>query len=195
MKIGTRAFSRSLITNQHAKFEMANLIQQTKMKIWLDSDDNLYFGISKVTDYKSSLKIPKFKMAASMVDQNPKKCGFVTSNFENHRVYYIQLVFLILVHYIGTAIFIFRIFTINLHWVTRKTPQYLFPSAWSKFFRFIEPYWIRLIEFLNFLSKFVFSDFKRPSVHGDLSRPSDVLKTSMSVWLMAFGCFMSLGRL
>ena len=42
------------------KFEIADLIWQTKMQNLLDWDDILYAGVSGVADYRSMLKIRKF---------------------------------------------------------------------------------------------------------------------------------------
>ena len=42
------------------KFEIADLIWQTKMQNLLDCDDILYSGVFGVADYRSMLKIMKF---------------------------------------------------------------------------------------------------------------------------------------
>ena len=75
MKIVTRWFSRSMITNRHSKFGNSKWrIQhgEPKCKNSLDWDENYYSGVFGVSDYELTLNLEIQDGGYNMADENVK---------------------------------------------------------------------------------------------------------------------------
>ena len=65
MKLSTRGFSGSQITNPGSKLNNSIQYGVPKCKKWLDSDGTRYSRVVEVADYKSEIDIYEFKVTES----------------------------------------------------------------------------------------------------------------------------------